>query len=233
VSYAQELVQSAFELLAGGERWARGARARDAAGDPIDPIDPGAVTWSILGAIDRVVADATTQAPQDTTIYHVAANDVIESILACLGLVAEAWDAGLQGALQEVNDYPIMSYEDIIGAVDDAIDCLAGADPIAEEAQELVARARALIASPERWTQGAVARTRHGIEVEPGSTLAMQWSLLGALVRAQGGAQGPAPLLALETLYCTAARRAVQRFNDHPPTCFQHVAELLNRLLTK
>jgi hypothetical protein len=33
------------------EGWCQGATARDDAGDPISPLDPGARSWSVLGAL--------------------------------------------------------------------------------------------------------------------------------------------------------------------------------------
>jgi hypothetical protein len=49
---AAQLLKEAAQLINSG--WARGALARGADGNAIDPCDPGARYWSVLGAILRV-----------------------------------------------------------------------------------------------------------------------------------------------------------------------------------
>ena len=49
---------------------------------------------------------------------------------------------------------------------------------------EVLARARALVANPDTWTQGATARDARGRRVEPEDDEAVRFCLIGALHRA-------------------------------------------------
>jgi hypothetical protein len=71
--------------------------------------------------------------------------------------------------------------------------------------------ARSLIADPERWTTGAVARNRRGAVVSAHAPDAVRWDLLGALERV-GASEDD-----LEPLY-DAAGESLAEFNDR----FQH-----------
>ena len=57
---------------------------------------------------------------------------------------------------------------------------------------EVLKDARALIADPERWTQGEAARNAHGLPVDPRDTDAACWCPIGACLRVSFTHAGPA-----------------------------------------
>lgn len=55
-------------------------------------------------------------------------------------------------------------------------------------ATDHLALAAVLIARPEAWTQGAMARDARGAEVEPLSVAASSWDMLGAVMKVASAA---------------------------------------------
>lgn len=64
-------------------------------------------------------------------------------------------------------------------------------------AVEILREARALIESPDRWTQGAYARTAAGTETDPSARDAAQWCALGAICHAGDGSVNTQDAIAL------------------------------------
>jgi hypothetical protein len=97
----QEAIASARELVEFG--WCQGADARDESGNMVHPWDPAAVSWSALGALVAVAAN-----PDDGAVR-----------LEELGLPALALGiAANSDLLQEWNDEPERTHQDIVAAYD-------------------------------------------------------------------------------------------------------------------
>lgn len=60
------------------------------------------------------------------------------------------------------------------------------------EVHDVLVKARALIADPQRWTTGELARDNNGRGVDPLATTACKWCLEGAVERASDGERRPA-----------------------------------------
>ena len=54
---AAQALRSAADLLAAPHQWTQGVSARNAKGTPVGPLDPKAVRWCLLGALDRELSD--------------------------------------------------------------------------------------------------------------------------------------------------------------------------------
>lgn len=93
-----------------------------------------------------------------------------------------------------------------------------------KEVRDILANARALIATPDCWTRGANARDKHGRDVDcerPGAT---KFCMYGALMRATVGdaALGFYPL-AVGALRRVSPDLEIYRFNDNPATTHSDV----------
>lgn len=82
-----------------------------------------------------------------------------------------------------------------------------------------------LLARPEAWTKGAVARDASGIEVDFNSPSACQWCLMGAVVKCYPGE-------VRSNLWRLGAARngAIQDWNDLPSRTHAEVLALVTEL---
>jgi hypothetical protein len=96
--------------------WTQGADARDLGGRAVDPWDPAATSWSILGALVAVLereAATTGELP-------------IEQVAAALYAIADVVHVD---SLEEWNDAHAQSREDVLCTIDGAIRAYACARP--------------------------------------------------------------------------------------------------------
>ena len=94
---------------------------------------------------------------------------------------------------------------------------------------DTLSRARALLDSPESWTQGALARDATGVPVEPTSQYATCWCLTGAL---RVSAQTPEEELdAIVQLEGRVPQLGLESHNDHPGTRHADVLGLLDEAI--
>jgi hypothetical protein len=92
----------------------------------------------------------------------------------------------------------------------------------------LLGRAAELVCSG--WCQGALARDRHGREVEPWSDSAHRWSLLGAVLAAWlSSERSKADFLSAESALSRAVSGHVEEWNDAPWRTRTHVLSALRR----
>ena len=75
------------------------------------------------------------------------------------------------------------------------------------ETKELLQKARALLASPEAWTQGVFARLADGHSAYALDPAACAWCISGAIIKAHGSFPGP-----FEALY--RMRKVIQASPD-------------------
>lgn len=91
----------------------------------------------------------------------------------------------------------------------------------------LARRVRALLAEPERWTQGCYARDASGRAVNSGDRSAQSWDIMGAMKRC-GGWTFPM----LEMLNAEAGGDFVS-WNDAPGRTHADVLALLDRVIAE
>jgi hypothetical protein len=96
------LLLAARGLVARG--WCRGVDARDSAGAEVDPWDPAAVSWSLLGAIVAVL-EWEAQQRGEMPIEHLA---------AALYALADLIDTN---SLVEWNDDPARTQDEVTGVL--------------------------------------------------------------------------------------------------------------------
>ena len=90
---------------------------------------------------------------------------------------------------------------------------------------------RALLDKPEKWTQGAYAKTRSGIYVASSSPNACKWCLSGAINRATQAAPKPVLLATrLQSILIDKVGRAksVCGWNDKDERTYEDVINLLD-----
>jgi hypothetical protein len=90
--------------------------------------------------------------------------------------------------------------------------------------------AKALIDTPEKWTQGHYARDRAGYPAGPRSHLACRFCILGAFIRS-AGTEVPAYGLSDFIPKDTPADRSVSSYNDHPSTTHADIMALFDRAI--
>jgi hypothetical protein len=160
--------------------------------------------------------------------YSSAAARAVEELARVLGLAPETLDAGLDGAIQEVNDLPSTSHEDVLEVIDSAATSL-GTGVADSVARMLLLRAYGVLEDPANWVQGAVARDHAGREVHPMDPEVVGWSLVGALEHARAGEDLSCVELAREALARASIRHVVQSFNDH--ATWTEVQDVVSRLI--
>lgn len=106
---------------------------------------------------------------------------------------------------------------------------------------EVLKQARALIASPEHWTQGALAHTCDGGVCGPTDPDATNWCAIGAVWSATHGNK-PQIVDSIAALADVVPNRGpitqielqearVQRYNDNPATDHQTILDLFDRAI--
>jgi hypothetical protein len=99
------LLQRARELIAAS--WCRGADARDQNGNPVDPWDASAVSWSLLGALVAVLErDAAERGEMP-----------LEQLAAALYVLAESIESD---SLVAWNDDPQRTQSSVVAVLDHA-----------------------------------------------------------------------------------------------------------------
>ena len=101
----RRLLQEARKLVA--DSWARGAEARDPAGNVVDPWEEDAVSWSLLGAI---VAALEREASRNGELP-------LHELAAALYALARVIDAD---SLVEWNDRPQQTQGNVVATLDRA-----------------------------------------------------------------------------------------------------------------
>lgn len=96
---ALKVLVSARELLSDEKRWTKGASARDATGDDVDPRSERAVCWCVVGA---VVKSTLGMLHQEAALNQV--HDVVDE------------------PIPEFNDAPTSTHADVLRALDAAIE---------------------------------------------------------------------------------------------------------------
>ncbi len=97
----------------------------------------------------------------------------------------------------------------------------------------LARRVRALLAEPERWTQGWAARTRRGHRCSASSHGAVKWTVLGAMWKLQ---RGPAEWFEMRAEIGRLTERDAEYFgdwHDSPETTHADVLALLDRVIAE
>jgi hypothetical protein len=84
---------------------------------------------------------------------------------------------------------------------------------------------------PERWTQGACARTAEARTIGPLETPARAWCIYGALVRVTGD-YGLGDTAAFRDLVSALVGCHDNAWNDHPDRTFEDVTRLLGWIAT-
>jgi hypothetical protein len=108
------LLEDVKRLIADG--WSRGADARDAERRPLDPWDPRAASWSILGALVAVL-EREAQTTGEMPLEHVA------------GALYAIADVVHVDSLEQWNDAFAQSQDAVLEALDQAIASYSGAYP--------------------------------------------------------------------------------------------------------
>lgn len=93
---------------------------------------------------------------------------------------------------------------------------------------EILRAARALIATPDQWTQGTVARDKNGRRAHPESPAARQWCAAGACIATGAGI---AAGCALDAVARSKGHLFVTAFNDDPDTTHTDVLALYDRAI--
>ena len=102
---AVELLRRASDLI--GRGWTQHAESRDAGGDAVDPWQPTAICWSLLGALVAAL-DEQTDNGDDLPLHELA------DALDALALFVDS------DSLAEWNDDPKRTQDDVTGALDAA-----------------------------------------------------------------------------------------------------------------
>jgi|GraSoiStandDraft_27_1057306.scaffolds.fasta_scaffold313542_2 hypothetical protein len=100
-------LEYARDLVASG--WCQGVEARDQAGRPVEPWDPSAVAWSLIGAVVAIAHDAAGDA---------AFLEQVGLSTLALGTVTRSEE------LKDWNDEPRRTHEDVLRAYDAAAEML-------------------------------------------------------------------------------------------------------------
>jgi hypothetical protein len=101
----QRLLQGARELVA--RSWSRGADARDENGDPVDPWDDRAASWSLLGALVAVLEREAAKSEEMP----------LEQLAAALYALAEVIETD---SLEQWNDAPARTQPAVLAVLDQA-----------------------------------------------------------------------------------------------------------------
>ena len=109
-SRAVELLRRASDLIRRG--WTQHAESRDAGGDAVDPWQPAATCWSLLGALVAALEEQTDNG-DDLPLHELA------DALDALALFVDA------DSLAEWNDDPRRTRDDVTGALDSAAEAAA------------------------------------------------------------------------------------------------------------
>ena len=64
-------IETVTELLAVHKRWTTEAMARDEYGEPVDPMDPAACCWCLVGALEFVYGGGPPEAQAIDRLYAV------------------------------------------------------------------------------------------------------------------------------------------------------------------
>jgi hypothetical protein len=87
-----------------------------------------------------------------------------------------------------------------------------------------------LFSDESRWTQRASARDKDGEEVFADSLAAVQWCLVGGLLRCYNRIGADAQLELIEARLAEFCPWSITEFNDHPLTTFEQVYALVKEL---
>lgn len=101
---------------------------------------------------------------------------------------------------------------------------------MSKEVADLLRRAKAKIATPERWTQYKVARNTRGGYVDPLNPEATCWCSVGALVAVRADRYGPLYSRAVKAL-SIAAGYNIERFNDADETTHHQIVGVFDRAI--
>ena len=97
----------------------------------------------------------------------------------------------------------------------------------------LARRVRALLEAPERWTQGAFARTRKGQPCESDDSDAVCWCIRGALTKSAGGRDSPARNDLLDVVERCVPCLSLAVWNDAKSTTHADVLALLDTVIAE
>lgn len=97
---------------------------------------------------------------------------------------------------------------------------------------EVLRAARDVIAAPEHWTKGAVARSCQGHRVHVHGLSAFCFCTVGAIRRTMGSNYSPHPFSALSQCL-PGGFKSLPDFNDHPDTTHADVLALFDKAIAK
>jgi hypothetical protein len=104
---AVDVLQAALEILQNPQQWCQKAWARDVDGYPVDPTDPSAVKFCLLGAVMKAAFDAEPE--------YQKASHLIDQAHGALKAVHPLYP------IVTLNDDEATSHQDIISLLNQAI----------------------------------------------------------------------------------------------------------------
>ena len=85
-----------------------------------------------------------------------------------------------------------------------------------------------LLSSPDSWTKYVMARNNDYYTVQPNSTEAVRWCILGAIYHCYGGRTNDAGILAVIKISQTVG--VISTWNDAPDRTYEDVRDLCLKL---